>query len=211
MMIRQFEVAFIDTNILLYAAFFKKYSVFDWVDGLYKEIIIHRVVLDELLTERAYINAEIVKRHWKIFDDRSLSEAESSVYKNYVHMVQAGFKKVNRKRQVAGKRVKTTANRGEIGSIAACLLTDTPLICSNDFDIREVVLDQNYVYVDLYGEEHLIIQDSLEDFCFYCVHDLHVPVSHVRQFLKSTFENQKLRTHALKSFDDRIDSDASLL
>lgn len=54
MMIRQFEVAFIDTNILLYAAFFKKYSVFDWVDGLYKEIIIHRVVLDESLTEELY-------------------------------------------------------------------------------------------------------------------------------------------------------------
>lgn len=75
---------------------------------------------------------------------------------------------MNLQRIAEGKRPKSVSNLGEIATIAACLMINAGIICSNDFDIRTVVVTEDY-RISLEDTDELITQDSAEDFCVHCI------------------------------------------
>jgi len=202
---RQRARVFIDTNMLIFAMQYRKENVFDWIDLLYSNVWIHVDVLAELLQGRKIIEQEINKRRWQIFDPENLTSAEGTIYRNYLNEIKNAFRQMNVERAIRGERVKSTADIGEISSLAVCLLEDAQLICSNDADIKTVVAQEQYTYIDAHdGSQHLIIQDTAEDFCFYCVIEAGVAQSRVRHFYKSIFENSEIRARKLSIFDERL-------
>jgi hypothetical protein len=44
------EPVFIDANIIIHAASFRQANVFDWINSLYGQVLIHVEVLNELKT-----------------------------------------------------------------------------------------------------------------------------------------------------------------
>lgn len=196
---------FVDTNMLIFAAQYLKTNVFEWIDELYDNVWIHVDVLDELLVARQVVESEIQRRAWHVFDPVTLTTDERVIYQAQVNQIKAAFRRMNQRRAEQGKRVKYTTDTGEIAILAVCLLEDAQLICSNDADIGTVVEQEQYTYVDATtGLEQLIVQDSLADFCYYCVVEAGIAKSKVRHFYKSLFDNKYERQQKLTEFDQRL-------
>ena len=162
-------------------------------------------VLDEVLLKRQRVEAEIQAGRWRLFDPlTNFSSAERIIYNAQVEEIKEAFARLNSNRATSGKRVKNTANTGEISTLAVCLIEDAHLICSNDFDIRGVVYSENYTYIDDDDGEHLIVQDTAEDFCFLCVAETDITKAQVRRFYKTLFECPDIRNAKLASLDRRL-------
>ncbi len=112
---------------------------------------------------------------------------------------------MNLQRIAAGKRPKTVSNLGEIATIAACLMINAGIICSNDFDIRTVVVLEDY-RISLEDKDELISQDSAEDFCVYCVQQNVVSRKLVRNFYKTIIVEDVNRSRKLTQLNERIDA-----
>lgn len=166
---------FVDANILIHAATFKSADVFSWIDSLYEEVYIHQVVLNELLISdvkdrvRSYIDLE----KWSLFDpddDGALTENSYVIYESYLKDVHQAFSKLNEKKVREGRTLKYTNDLGEIHSLAAALLLGASIICSNDYDIREVIQDSLIFSTNTsVSANTLIKQDTLVDFCYYTI------------------------------------------
>ena len=66
------------------------------------------------------------------------------------------------------------------------MLVSAGIICSNDFDIREVIEDTPiYVTVEEEEESVLMKQDTLEDFCCFVISYEIAERSMVRKFFKA--------------------------
>jgi len=195
---------FIDTNMLIFAMQYHKENVFEWIELLYGNVWIHMSVLAELLQGRAIVEREIRQRNWQIFDTSKLTANEKVIYASYVAEIKNAFRQMNLKRAAQGKRAKNTADIGEIATLAVCLLEDAQLICSDDADIQTVVRQEQYSYIDVDGAQHLIAQNSAEDFCVYCVTEAGVAKSKVRHFYKTLFEDTTTRAYKLAALDDRF-------
>ncbi|BBM21640.1 hypothetical protein GA516_01015 [Lactobacillus pentosus] len=192
---------FIDTNMLIFAVDYQKDNVFDWIDTLYRDVWIHQEVLKELLLGKSRVEEEIHSRHWHTFDPLNLSDIEQELYDTYFDGIQEAFQAM---RDAQGPDAKHTQDVGEKATLAACILQNAQMICSNDADISEVVRRENYCYVDEDGNSELIVQDTAGDFCFYCVSDAGIPKSKVRRFYKSIFENKDDRNAKLAVLDQRL-------
>ena len=191
--------------MLLFAAQYNKENIFSWFNKLYGNIWIHMDVLDEVLLKRQRVEAEIQAGRWRLFDPlTNFSSAERIIYNAQVEEIKEAFARLNSNRATSGKRVKNTANTGEISTLAVCLIEDAHLICSNDFDIRGVVYSENYTYIDDDDGEHLIVQDTAEDFCFLCVAETDITKAQVRRFYKTLFECPDIRNAKLASLDRRL-------
>lgn len=192
---------FIDTNMLIFAGDYQKDNVFDWIETLYSDVWIHIDVLNELLLGKSSVEEEINSRHWHIFDPSSLSDIEQEVYDMHFDGIQEAFQAM---RISQGPNAKHTPDVGEKATLAACILQDAQMICSNDADISEIVSRENYCYVDEDGNSKPILQDTASDFCYYCVSDAGITKSKVRRFYKSIFENKTDRNAKLASLDQRF-------
>lgn len=201
---RTTDRVFIDTNMLLFAVQYEKEDVFTWFNALYENIWIHVDVLEELLTGKNRVLQEIHQGNWHLYDPNTLPKNEKTIYNAEISQIKDAFRHMNERREYSGRRNKKTANTGEISTLAVCLLEDAHLICSNDFDVREVVEAEQYTYVDENDVEHLIIQDTAEDFCYYCSLDASIKKSKVRHFFKSIFDDKKRRDVNLKRLDARL-------
>jgi len=192
---------FIDTNMLIFAGDYQKDNVFDWIGSLYNDVWIHIDVLNELLIGRGRVEKEIQSRNWHIFDPSSLSECEQELYDRHFDGIQEAFQRM---RVAQGPAAKHTPDIGEKATLAVCILQDAQMICSNDSDISEVIIRENYCYVDEDGNSALILQDTASDFCYHCVSDIGIQKSKVRRFYKSIFENNVDRATKLAILDQRL-------
>lgn len=187
-MTKRLGKVFIDANIINYAIAYKKHDVFAWINNLYEEIYIHQAVLDELLTNKKIAQGYIDKNIWKLFDpdnEECVSDESMSIYEQYEKDVKAGFDRLKEKKIRQNRNVKKTSDLGEISSLAAAIFLSATIMCSNDYDIREVINDENISVSPTEDEDlQLIIQDTVEDFCFYCVHHGIAAKSDVRRFYK---------------------------
>lgn len=195
--------AIIDTNLLMHALDYRKYDVFDWIDHVYENIYIHIEVVDEfkIESERMSILKVIKDKGWKLFDhkdENSLPDEYKSLYWNYVNEVRGGFENLKAKKEAQGRVPKTSNNIGEIHCIALAQLISGNIISSNDYEIREVIADEDIrVYSADLDEDILIEQDTIEDFCFYCVQAGVAKPSAVIKFFKvchSSDSKEKLET-----------------
>lgn len=204
---RATEQVFIDTNMLLFATQYHRDDVFSWFNKLYGNIWVHIDVLEEILIKRQRVQEEINANRWHLFDPfANLSAEEQIVYNAYVTDIRNAFSRLNDRRAASGQRVKNTANTGEISTLAVCLTIDAHLICSNDFDIRDVVIAENYTFTDDENNERLIVQDTAEDFCFHCVLETDITKAQVRRFYKTLYDNANSRRKSLALLDQRLEA-----
>lgn len=180
----------IDTNLLMQALDYRKSNVFDWIDQVYENIYVHMEVVNEfqIESERKSILEVIEVMGWKLFDHNNkdcLLDEHKSLYWTYVKEVHEGFEKLKAKKEAQGRIPKTSNNIGEIHSIALAQLISGNIISSNDYEIREVIEDENIrVHSPELKEDILIEQDTIEDFCVYCVQANVVKPSDVLKFFK---------------------------
>lgn len=180
----------VDTNLLMNALDFKKSDVFDWIDEVYEEIYINIEVLNEfrIETEKEGILAQINQRNWKLFDHKDstcLTDNQRVLYWTYVSNVRKGFKKLQEKKEALGLIPKTSNNIGEIHSIALAQLISANIISSNDYEIREVINDENIkIYSSALDRDVFLEQDTTEDFCVYCAQARVTKPSNLIKFFK---------------------------
>jgi len=204
MTIRQAGRAFLDTNILIMAFMFRDDDVFDWINRLYGDVWIHQDVLDELLLHQRVIQEKIVEKGWQLFDAKQLCHDELSIYNSYISEIKSAFRRLREAAVQAGRLAKNTADTGEITTLAVCLLQDAQIICSQDTDVANIIEAETYCYIDADGQDHLIIHDSAQDFCYYCYQEAGIQRAKVRKFYKSFFSETATRTRRLAELDARL-------
>lgn len=199
------EPVFIDANIIIHAASFRRADVFDWLNRLYGRILIHIEVLEELKISsvREKVDALIAEGKWILFDPESEVSIENDalydIYLLYLQEVRVAFEQLDEKKIREGRPLKHTSDLGEIHSLAAARLLSADLICSDDADIREVITDADLRVINYDEEEVLIRQHTLIDFCMNLKrHDI-VKRSEVRKFFKS------IRPRDMNRFDRQMD------
>lgn len=166
---------FIDANIIIYADSFGKTDVFEWINNLYEEIYIHKIVLEEvkLSSARKKIEGFITEKRWLLFDpedEKALTDNQYDLYEAYLDDVHESFRQLDAKKISESRELKHTNDLGEIHSLAAAVLLNASIICSNDLDIKEVIEDSEILISEDEGQESVLItQDTLEDFCYYVI------------------------------------------
>ena len=183
---------FIDANILIHAASYQSADVFRWINELYEEIYIHKIVLDELRISSIRQKVEMYIKHgaWYIFDpddEETLSDNAFAIYEGYMRDMRQAFAELDQKKIKEGRPLKHTNDLGEMHCLAAAMFLGASIICSNDYDIKEVIEDAPVkVTIDEESESIFIEQDTLVDFCYYVIRKEIASRSVVRKFLKAT-------------------------
>lgn len=200
---KRYGKVFIDSNILIFATEYKISDVFEWIDSLYEEVFVHKVVYDELLLNEVKLKVDNkIEYGWTLFDpydDSTLSDDMFVIYEMYLKDIKQGFSDLDEKKIKAGRSLKYTNDLGEMHSLAAAMLLSASIIFSNDYDILEVIQDSKlYISVDEAEDNVLIQLDSLVDFCIYLVFFEIESKASVRKFLK-TFHRQRI-----DDFDERL-------
>lgn len=200
---------------MLYAAYFQKENIFEWITALYEKIYVHQEVLNELLDGKVRnpVQELLDSGMWVLFnpdDDDCLSDKEFEIYSKYLDDVQQGFKNLDNKKRLLNRPIKGTKDIGEMHIIAAALLTSSNLICSNDYDIAEVISDEEFKISfggDEEQESQLIIQDTLEDFCYLVVLNGIAIRKKARKFLKMACheDSEGGRQAKLDALDRRLE------
>jgi len=135
---------------------------------------------------------------WTLFDpdDSSCLDDDSyEAYRQNVKEIHDGFHRLNQKKIADGRPVKSTANLGEIHCLAAAHLLNAQYICSNDYEIQEVIDDEQLiVFLGEEGRPSRIIQDTLEDLC----------VLFVEKGLMSRKESRKLLSASCQGDSDYV-------
>lgn len=187
-MMKRLGKVFIDANMINYAVAYNRDNVFDWINGLYEEIYIHQAVLDELLLNQNVAQGYIDTGKWLLFDpddEECVSDESLAIYEQYEQQVKDGFKRLKQKKLEQNKNVKNTSDIGEIHSLAAAIFISATIMCSNDYDIKEVIANEKLAVSPTEGEDlQLIIQDTVEDFCFLCAQHGIATKGEVRRFFK---------------------------
>ena len=204
------DKVFVDSNMIIFAADFKNANVFEWINELYHNVYIHKEVYNELLfpSVKKAVDELIASGEWIFFDPKSassLSPIEQEIYQQRLNDVKDAFHRMNLQRIKVGKRPKTVSNLGEIATIAACMMINAGIICSNDFDIRTVVVTEDY-RISFEDTDELIIQDSAEDFCVYCIQQNAGSRKLVRNFYKTIIVEDSNQIQKLKQLNERLDT-----
>lgn len=202
---------FVDSNMIIFAAEFRRADVFAWINQLYGDIYIHADVYEELLfpTVKAKVDNLIDDGSWILFDPcaaGTLSAIQQDIYQQRLIDVKKAFQTMNMQRRAAGKLPKTVSNLGEIATIAACMMVGAAIICSNDFDIRTVVEQEDY-RISVNDKDVLLAQDSAEDFCTYCFQAKIATRKLVRSFYKTVIVESRYKEKQLIQLDERLDGD----
>jgi hypothetical protein len=111
----------------------------------------------------------IQQQGWILFDpDQSdhLSDEEFIIYEQYREAIVDGFRRLRERKNASGIEVKLTPDVGEIDSLAAAMVLSVEYICSNDYEIREVI-EAEQLWVSQAEDEPLgpIVQNTIEDIC----------------------------------------------
>ena len=110
------EPVFIDANIIIHAASFRQADVFDWINSLYGQVLIHVEVLNELKISsvRQRVDAFIQDGEWMLFDPESeTSIATDELYDLYlVYLTEFAMRFNNWTKRKSGK-----ADRSNIRAI----------------------------------------------------------------------------------------------
>ncbi|MDQ7937929.1 hypothetical protein RA086_09945 [Lactiplantibacillus sp. WILCCON 0030] len=207
MMINSEKAVFIDTNVLFYASNFKKYDILNWLNSVYPQIIVHEDVWKEVRTQhnQKLIQPFLTDGTWRLFETAEFSSISLEVYNTRKEAITTAFLKMNRYRRQQGLRVKNTADLGEIAILATCLMLNTGLICSNDFDIRTVIEQEHYsIFDESLAQEKLIQQDSVADFCVKAYQNQVANRKAVRTFYKAVVGTSDYAQQQLDYFDQRL-------
>lgn len=183
---------FIDANILIHAASYQSADVFQWINELYEEIYIHKVVLDELRISsvRQKVEMYIKQGAWYTFDpddEETLPDDLFAIYEGYMGDMRQAFEDLDQKKVKESRSLKHTNDLGEMHCLAAAMLIGASIICSNDYDIKEVIEDASIKVTSNEESESIFIeQDTLVDFCYYVIRKEIASRSVARKFLKAT-------------------------
>lgn len=129
------EACFIDANIIFYIHDMKQHTFPDILEKVYKKVIIHPEVLDELNPAgQAFAREKIRLEKWILFDDSQLTPTEQRMYLNNITEIDNKLKEIDIRR---GKLAST--GTGEIYSLAAASVIHAEYICSNDYSIQDVI------------------------------------------------------------------------
>lgn len=208
MTINRATKVFVDSNMIIFAADFHNADVFDWITLLYREVYIHSEVYKELLNSEVKGKVDVLIKNgsWIYFDPNdpdTLSVTRRAIYRERLKDVNDAFSKMNDQRFKEGKRIKTVSNIGEIATITACLMIGAGIICSNDFDIRQIVAQEDYRIL-IEDTDVPLVQDSAEDFCFFCYKDDISSRKLIRQFYKTVIVEARDREQKLAMLDQRF-------
>lgn len=198
---------FIDTNIIFYASNFERYDVFAWLNAVYPQIIVHEAVLSEVRTtaDRLKVQQYLMDGTWRLFEASSLSPVFRTVYNTRKDEITQAFLRLATNRREQGLTAKNTANIGEISILAACLMLNVGVICSNDFDVRTIVAqEQLTVFDDGLAQEKLIQQESVADFCVKVYQRKVATRKAVRTFYKAIIGISEHAQKQLELFDQRL-------
>ena len=206
-MTKRSNKVFIDSNMLMFAAEFQQADIFEWMDQLYDEIYIHQAVLDELILSntKSKVEAYLSTGQWKLFDPKNmLPKLELAIYQERFMDVKNAFIEMRLKAVESGGRIKSTTDLGEIATITACMMIGAQIICSNDFDIRAIVEQEEYS-ISTDEDDWPIIQDSAEDFCVYCFKEEIAARKDIRKFFRYIIrESIHTRDQKLAQLDERL-------
>lgn len=199
---------FIDANMIINASKFRKSDVFSWINQLYEEIYVHIEVIAEVLEpiQQASLQEQILKNNWNKFDPSLLSVSELGLYELEVGRIANAFEVDTERRMAINPTYKSKSNMGEIHSLAAAMMIGANIINSNDFSIKKVIQEEDLriqVGSDINAPMELIEQDTLEDFCVYCVQLGIGSGSNVRSFIRSVYEKE--HTNRIESFNNRLE------
>lgn len=183
------QAAFIDANVLIEAAAYQAEDIFAWLTEVYEDIYIHQQVLEELQlpSVRRRVEAYIHEGTWTRFDpeeEETLSDDAYVIYDSYVADMRQAFTHLDHKKVAEGRRLKHTNDLGEIHCLAAALVLQVGIICSNDYDIGEVIADESLT-ITMNDEEVTISQDTLVEVCYHVIHHSISTTSKTRKFLKT--------------------------
>jgi hypothetical protein len=127
-------------------------------------------------------------------DEDTLTDGEYAIYESYLKDMHQAFKDLNEKKIKEGRPLKNTNDLGEIHSLAAVLLLGASIICSNDYDIKEVIQDTPiYATNGNILTDVLIEQDTLVDLCYYTIKKDIEKTKVVRRFL-NVVSSEKIST-----------------
>lgn len=205
---------FIDANVLNFAAVYQNSNVWNWLNELYETVYIHVSVLNELLIKQVQDKVqEMIDDHtWILFDPDDpgcISDEQFVIYERFKDLIKQGFVRLSIKKKQEGREVKHTSNIGEIDSLAAAMFLSANFICSNDYEIRELIQDEN-LCVSLSEEQppQLIIQDTIEDLCVLIVEAGISSKKEVRKFFKVVYSQdpESKREYKLALLNVRLDA-----
>lgn len=213
-MTRRNAQVFIDANIINFAVTYQKNDILGWLDELYDTLYVHSEVLAEILIDsnKKIVLERIDKGKWIFFDPNDpeqITDDEFPIYERIVKYIEQGFKRLDEKKKLQGRRIKGTSDTGEIHSLAAAIFMSVGYICSNDYDIREVIQDEQLlVGSDEALTPELIVQDTIEDLCLLCVKENISTKREVRQFFKFVYNQDPDHKRQIKlmALDRRISS-----
>lgn len=181
-------IVFLDANILIHADRYDSDNVFVWLEQVYDDIYIHNEVFKEIQNKelKLFVQSKFDDKSWTLFDQTDealLSEEEYDEFETYVTIVRDAFRKVHRWKEQQGIPVKDKKNTGELYSLAAALLLNARYICSNDFEISQVIEKGDLRVMISEEEDELIVHDTLLDFCS-LAYASGIPRKKVKAFLR---------------------------
>lgn len=90
------EACFIDANIIFYIHDMKQHTFPDIIEKVYKKVIIHPEVLDELNPAgQAFAREKIHLEKWILFDDSQLTPTEQRMYLNNITDIDSKLKEID--------------------------------------------------------------------------------------------------------------------
>lgn len=165
-------------------------------------------MLEELLvfSVRKTVEDYIDQGKWKLFnpdDENSLTDGEYAIYESYLNDMRQAFVDLDKKKIKENRPLKYTNDLGEIHSLAAALLLGASIICSNDYDIKEVIQDTPiYVTNAATNTNVLIEQDTLIDLCYYTIKEGIEKSRVVRKFLSVVDSTRTTDLEKLLSYSE---------
>lgn len=198
---------FIDTNIIFSLLKIRNENALLWVKQLYEEVYIHETVLEELRypTTKERVQELIDSKEWILFEESTLTVTQSKEYQNIIKRLFITFENLTNSKY--GNSPKKPSNLGEIYSIAAAAVINANVITSNDLSVKEAIEIEKIMIIpedDMNAEATLINQDTLEDFCFYCVENKICKEKIASYVIRDTYNNPIDKEIKLNSFKLRL-------
>lgn len=159
------EACVIDANIIYYIHDITNVPGFlDIIENVYKQVIIHEKVYDELSGPgKNFVDGKIKDNLWEKFDETSLSVTQQLEYQQWINDIGQKLFQIDQQR---GKL--NSLGTGEIYSLAAAMVIHAEFVCSNDYSVQNVIDDLSleiYPGGDDEAESELLVQHRFIELC----------------------------------------------
>lgn len=181
-----------------------------WINYMTTFISISKCIMNSSSSIKEIVDSFIIKQQWTVFNPSLLTKTEKNIYDIRLDDVKDAFHQMNLQRMRDGRKAKTVSNMGEIATISACIMINARVICSNDFDIREIVKQEDY-RVLINDQDVPLMQESAEDSCISCLLNEIATRKDVRNFYKMIIVESPQRELKLQAFNHKLDDSSNSL